>query len=206
MKITIIDYGMGNLGSIANMINKVGGSSLITSNLNEIAIAQKLILPGVGAFDTGMKNLSDSGLIALLNEKVLFQKIPILGICLGMQLMTQQSEEGKLKGLGWLDALTVKFNFNSIRQNLHIPHMGWNTLKSVKESNLIQNQKAENRFYFVHSYYVKCNRAEDVLTTTEYGFEFCSAFEKDNIMGVQFHPEKSHKFGMQLFNQFIKCY
>ena len=201
--VTIVDYGMGNLGSIANMIRKVGGQSLITSNVEQIAKAQKLILPGVGAFDTGMKNLADYGIIDILNEKVLRQKTPILGICLGMQLMTQGSEEGKLAGLGWLDAKTIKFNFDTAQNNLSIPHMGWNSLKPVRESELIQNQDVESRFYFVHSYYVNCDRPENVLAVTEYGFEFCSAFKKDNILGVQFHPEKSHKYGMQLLNQFI---
>ncbi len=198
--IVVVDYGMGNLGSIANMIKKVGHKCLITSDLEEIKRATKLILPGVGSFDNGMKNLAELGMIEVLNQKVLIEKTPILGICLGMQLMTKSSEEGKLVGLGWIDAETKKF----VSDNLKIPHMGWNIIKHQKESKLFNESESEKRFYFVHSYCVECFNQEDILTTTPYTHDFVSAFEKENIIGVQFHPEKSHKFGMNLLRNFME--
>lgn len=200
--VTIIDYGMGNLGSIANMIKKVGHKSIITSKMEEIQKATKLILPGVGSFDNGMKNLKEYGLVEILNQKVLAEKTPILGICLGMQLMTKSSEEGILSGLSWIDAETKRF----VCDILKIPHMGWNVIKHEKESKLFDDLESEKRYYFVHSYYVKTNHKEDILATTPYGFDFVSAFEKENILGVQFHPEKSHKFGMNLFKNFVEKY
>ncbi|MFW0743021.1 imidazole glycerol phosphate synthase subunit HisH [Aliarcobacter butzleri] len=198
----IIDYGLGNLGSIANMIKKVGHKSIITSDLEDIKNATKLILPGVGSFDNGMRNLAELGMIEILNQKVLIEKIPILGICLGMQLMTKSSEEGKLTGLGWLDAQTKKF----VSDTLKIPHMGWNLIKHEKSSHLFAECESEKRFYFVHSYYVGCNNQEDILTDTNYTHDFVSSFEKENIVGVQFHPEKSHKFGMSLLKNFLENY
>jgi len=199
---TIIDYGMGNLGSIANMIKKVGHKSIITSDLEEIKNATKLILPGVGSFDNGMRNLAELGLIEVLNQKVLVEKTPILGICLGMQLMTKSSEEGNLAGLGWVDAQTKKF----VSDILKIPHMGWNIIKHQKESKLFDEMESEKRFYFVHSYYVDANQKEDILFVTPYGHDFVSAFERENITGAQFHPEKSHKFGMSLIKNFVEKY
>ncbi|MCT7487114.1 imidazole glycerol phosphate synthase subunit HisH [Aliarcobacter cryaerophilus] len=200
--IVVIDYGMGNLGSIANMIKKVGHKSIITSDLDEIKKATKLILPGVGSFDNGMKNLQERGMIEVLNQKVLVEKIPILGICLGMQLMTKTSEEGNLAGLGWVDAETKKF----VSDTLKIPHMGWNIIKHQKSSQLFDELESEKRFYFVHSYCVSCNHQEDILTTTNYTHDFVSSFEKENIIGVQFHPEKSHKFGMSIIRNFAEKY
>lgn len=200
--ITIIDYGMGNLGSISNMIKKIGHKSIITSDLEEIKKATKLILPGVGSFDNGIKNLRESGLSEVLNQKALVEKTPILGICLGMQLMTKSSEEGILSGLGWIDAQTKKF----VSDTLKIPHMGWNIIRHHKESKLFDELDSEKRYYFVHSYYVESNQTKDVLTTTPYGYNFVSAFEKDNMIGVQFHPEKSHKFGMNLLKNFAEKY
>jgi glutamine amidotransferase len=200
--ITVIDYGMGNLGSIANMIKKVGAKSIITSSVEDIKRADKLILPGVGSFDNGMRQLKELGLIDTLNTKVLDDKTPILGICLGMQLMAESSEEGELDGLGWVEAKSKKF----ISKSLKVPHMGWNIIYNQKESKLFSLTDDEKRFYFVHSYFVECNREEDILTTTYYGHDFVSSFEKENIVGVQFHPEKSHKFGMKLFKNFVERY
>jgi glutamine amidotransferase len=193
---------MGNLGSIANMIKKVGNKSIITSDLEEIKKASKLILPGVGSFDNGMKSLKELGMVEVINQKVLVEKTPILGICLGMQLMTKSSEEGKLSGLGWVDAQTKKF----VSDTLKIPHMGWNIIKHQKSSKLFDEMESEKRFYFVHSYCVSCNNQEDVLTTTPYTHDFVSVFEKENIIGAQFHPEKSHKFGMSLIKNFVEKY
>ncbi|MFN7013903.1 MAG: imidazole glycerol phosphate synthase subunit HisH [Bacteroidia bacterium] len=200
---TIIDYGCGNLGSIQNMIKKIGGVSKISSNPEEISNAEKLILPGVGAFDTGIKNLHEKGIWEVLNRKVLDEKIPILGICLGMQLMTNSSEEGVLKGLSWVDAVTQKFNFENVDQKRKIPNMGWNYIQIKKSSKLFSNMYENPKFYFVHSYYVKCHNAQDILSTAEYSFNYDCAFEKENIFGVQFHPEKSHKYGMKLLENFL---
>lgn len=200
--IVVIDYGMGNLGSIANMIKKVGHKCIITSDLEEIKKASKLILPGVGSFDNGMRNLAELGMIEVLNQKVLVEKTPILGICLGMQLMTKSSEEGTSAGLGWLDAQTKKF----VSDTLKIPHMGWNIIKHQKKSKLFDECESEKRFYFVHSYFVSCNQEVDILTNTNYTQDFVSSFEKENIIGVQFHPEKSHKFGMSLLKNFLEKY
>lgn len=201
--IVIIDYGMGNLGSVANMLKKNGAESRISSLPEDIEKADKIILPGVGAFDTGMKQLNELNLISVLNKKVLEERIPVLGICLGMQLLAQESQEGVSRGLGWLKAKVVKFKFSENAQNLKIPHMGWNFVKICKESRLISDFVPESRFYFVHSYHIVCDR-DDVLMETEYGYRFASAVQKDNIYGVQFHPEKSHRFGMQLFKNFCE--
>lgn len=201
--IAIIDYGCGNLGSIQNMLKKLGAESIITSDAKQITIASKLILPGVGAFDTGIKNLHEKGMWDILNKKVLEQKIPILGICLGMQLMTKNSEEGKLNGLGWIDAFTIRFNFSKINEKKKIPNMGWNFIEIKKQSKLFTEMYKNPKFYFVHSYHVKCNESNDVLATANYGYTFDCAFEHDNIYGVQFHPEKSHKYGMKLLQNFV---
>jgi glutamine amidotransferase len=202
--ITIIDYKMGNLGSIANMIKKIGGKSMITSDINEIANAEKLILPGVGAFDNAMTNLNEMNLLSVLNKKALEDKIPVLGICLGMQLLTNSSEEGTKPGLGWIDAEVVKFRFEGTNKKLKIPHMGWNTVEIKGTHPLFSDMYPEPRFYFVHSFYAKCKSQDNELTRTEYGFSFASAIHNGNIMGTQYHPEKSHKFGMKLLENFIK--
>ncbi len=201
--ITLVDYKIGNLLSIANMIKKIGEQCIISHNIDDINDADKLILPGVGAFDHGMENLKNCNLIDVLTDKVIEKKTPILGICLGMQLMTISSEEGNKKGLGWIQANTIKFEFNDLHEKLNIPHMGWNTLIIKRNSKLFENLSEASRFYYVHSYYVKCDNENDELTTTNYGINFCSSFNNKNIFGVQFHPEKSHKFGMQIFKNFI---
>lgn len=204
--ITIIDYGMGNLGSIANMIKKIGGRSIITSDIFEIEKATKLILPGVGAFDNAILNLEKLNLIEVLNDKALVEKVPILGICLGMQLLTKSSEEGEKNGLGWIEAETLKFNFENENKNLKIPHMGWNTVEQNLVHPLFNDMYEEPRFYFVHSYYVKPKYDSNVLTYSYYGLKFASAIHKDNIIGTQYHPEKSHKFGMKILKNFIERY
>lgn len=202
--IVIIDYGMGNIGSIMNMIKKAGGQSMLTSDTDVIADATKIILPGVGAFDNGMKNLADKGLIEVLNKKALEDKIPVLGICLGMQLMTKRSEEGILPGLGWIDAETIRFAFTDEQARLRIPHMGWNSIIQQKEHPLFRDMPEDPSFYFVHSYHVVCKQADDILTTTPYGFEVTSAIARDRIAATQFHPEKSHKYGLQLIRNFVE--
>jgi glutamine amidotransferase len=199
--IAIIDYGLGNLGSIQNMIKKIGENSKIITHPEELSEAKKIILSGVGSFDTGMNNLIKRGWIEVLNKLVLNDSIPILGICLGMQLMTQSSEEGFQNGLGWISANTEKFNFDT---NIYkIPHMGWNDVMFDKDSKLFNSQDFNQKFYFVHSYYIKKIDNCDVTFKTVYGEEFVSGFEYKNIAGVQFHPEKSHKYGMKLLENFI---
>lgn len=202
--ITIVDFDIGNLGSIRNMLKKIGVASVVTSSPAEIEKAGKLILPGVGAFDAGMRNLNASGLIPLLNEKVLVQKTPVLGICLGMQLMTRGSEEGSLPGLGWVRADTRRFTREQA-PNLKIPHMGWNLVRPAKDSPLVSEVPQEPRFYFVHSYYVRCeDRAESLLEATYGPHTFDAGFEAGHIRGVQFHPEKSHRFGMWMLKNFAE--
>jgi glutamine amidotransferase len=203
--ITIIDYKTGNLGSIQNILKRIGEDSVVTSDYDEIARATKLILPGVGAFDTGMRNLTSLNLIDILNKKVIEEKIPVLGICLGMQLLSKNSEEGSLPGLGWIDASTVRFKFEDSTE-YKIPHMGWNFIRQHKTGKLFDNMYPDSRFYFVHSYFFRANDPEDVLTSTTYEIEFTSAIERGNILGVQFHPEKSHKFGMKLLKNFVDFY
>jgi glutamine amidotransferase len=200
--IIILDYKMGNLGSIINMYKYLGYDVIVTNDRDKIKEAGKLILVGVGSFNHAMQNISDLDIISILNEKVLMDKIPILGICLGMQIFGNGSEEGNLPGLGWIDADVVKFNNNDLK--LKIPHMGWNTVKPEKESVLLSNMVDQTRFYFVHSYYMRCNESRDILLTTPYGFDFTSAIEKENIIGVQFHPEKSHKYGMNILKNFAE--
>lgn len=203
--IVVVDYGMGNIGSIANMIKFVGAKSIITSDKSIIEKASKIILPGVGHFDRAMQNIQQLDLQDLITYKAREEKIPFMGICLGMQLMCNRSEEGNLDGLKFIDAEVLHFDFNE-ESKLKIPHMGWNTVIKNKEVPIIADLDDNARFYFVHSYYVKCNKVEDALTYTNYGMKFVSAFASDNLVGVQFHPEKSHKFGVKLFKNFIEKY
>jgi glutamine amidotransferase len=203
--ITIIDYRTGNLGSIQNILKKIGEESIITSDKNEIANAKKLILPGVGAFDTGMANLKKLDIVDILNYKVLVEKTPVLGICLGMQILSKNSEEGFLPGLGWINAEARRFKFIDTN-SYKIPHMGWNYVRENKANNLFKEMPSDARFYFVHSFFFSANDTADILSSTTYEMEFTSAIEKGNILGVQFHPEKSHKFGMKLLKNFIDYY
>jgi glutamine amidotransferase len=200
--ITIVDFGMGNLGSVRNMLTKIGAPSQISRDPSVIAEADKLILPGVGAFDTGMESLERSGLRPVLDERVLSAGVPTLGICLGMQLMTRRSEEGARPGLGWIDAEALRFH--SMDGSLKVPHMGWNVARPARLAALTESLPEQSRFYFVHSFYVRCKDPEDVLLTTTYGGVFHSGFHRNNVWGVQFHPEKSHRFGMQLLGSFAQ--
>lgn len=202
--IAIVDYGMGNLGSISNMLKKIGVQSAITSDPLAIEAAEKLILPGVGAFDLGMKNLTQQGLVEPLNVQVMQRKKPILGLCLGMQLFTRSSEEGHLLGLGWLNAKTVRFTFSGPEAGLKIPHMGWNTIQAHGSHPLLSDLGADARFYFDHSYHILCSDGDTVLATTSYGYDFPSIVADGNVLGAQFHPEKSHKFGMRLLKNFAE--
>jgi len=203
--ITIIDYGMGNLGSIENMFRYLGFKVTVEKDLDKIMRATKIVLPGVGSFDTAMKKIKEQNIHEILNEKALNEKIPVLGICLGMQLLTNNSEEGSQKGLGWINAETYSFK-NKIDKKFKIPHMGWNVVNKSNNSSLTKNFNSldKTRFYFVHSYYVKVKNERNSILKTKYGIEFDSAIQNDNIFGAQFHPEKSHKFGMKLFENFAR--
>lgn len=202
--ITIVDYGVGNVGSIQNMLKKIGARSVVASSPEQILEAAKLILPGVGAFDAGMETLARSGLVDALNRKALEDRTPVLGLCLGMQLMTRGSEEGRLPGLGWVDADTRKFD-PAAAPGLKVPHMGWNIVAPAKQSPILKGYSADTRFYFVHSYYVRCEDQGDALLRSAYGgHSFDAAFEHKNLVGVQFHPEKSHRFGMWLLKNFTE--
>jgi len=203
--ITIVDYGMGNLGSIKNMFKYIGVEAHIESDIDKIKNASKILLPGVGSFDTAIRKINEGELREVLDEKALKEQVPILGICLGMQLLTDSSEEGTLSGLGWIPAETKNFK-GIIDHTLKVPHMGWNLVKESNSSALSEgfNEFEEVRFYFVHSYFVQVKNREHSILTTDYGIEFDSAIQKDNIYGAQFHPEKSHKFGMKLFENFAR--
>ena len=201
--ITIVDYGMGNLGSLSNMFKRIGVESEITSDHQKLLSAKKILLPGVGAFDAAMERINAGGFREILDKKALEEKIPVLGICLGLQLLTNYSEEGKLPGLGWIPASTTKFSFEK-DSKLKVPHMGWNLVYEKNPSLFTSDLPAEPRFYFVHSYFVQAEDSRHVLATTIHGVEFNSIIQKENIFGAQFHPEKSHKYGMKLLENFAR--
>lgn len=199
--ITIVDYGMGNLGSILNMFKRIGVPAEISGDLGTLNRANKLLLPGVGAFDSAMSRINESGIREILDRKALQERIPVLGICLGMQLLTQKSEEGQLPGLGWINAATKRFPPTA---GLKVPHMGWNVVTPEREHPLIGDLLDESRFYFVHSYYVQVVDPQDSLLKATHGVQFDAAISHGNIHGAQFHPEKSHKFGMRLLGNFAR--
>lgn len=201
--IAIIDYGMGNLRSVQKAFDRLNIQAVTTSNKNEILNSKKIILPGVGHFKHGMENLKRLDLIGLLNTQVIENKVPILGICLGMQLLTKFSAEGNCAGLGWIDAETKVFKFNSENDQLKIPHMGWNTIHVKFDNNLLRGYKIDYPYYFVHSYYVPYTN-DSGMATTQYGISFSSIIFKDNIFGTQFHPEKSHHQGLQILKNFAE--
>jgi glutamine amidotransferase len=193
---------MGNILSIVNKIKRIGHEAIVTNEINLIKKADKIILPGVGHFQKAIENLNRLQLLDVLNETVLFRKTPILGICLGMQLLARHSEEGNVNGLNWLNAEVVKFKIND-QLKYKVPHIGWNNVMVKKESSLFTGLSEDSMFYFVHSYHMVCNDEKDVLTQTEYEYAFTSSVHKDNIFGTQFHPEKSHDAGEVLLRNFI---
>lgn len=202
-KLVIVDYGMGNLNSVKKTLERLSVQAVISSDPKDISESDKIILPGVGHFGKAMSNLKELNLHDSLNEAVLADKKPILGICLGMQLLAKKSEEGNADGLGWIDAEVTKFQVSD-KLKFKVPHMGWNRISVKKESLLMKEIPDHSEFYFVHSYYLKVNDESDLLNETEYEYSFTSAVEKDNIFGVQYHPEKSHDTGAQLIKNFIK--
>lgn len=201
--IVIINYLMGNLRSIQNKFKRIGIECNISNNLNEIEMADKIILPGVGHFKKGMENLKSLKLIDIINKKVLIEKIPILGICLGAQLFCKYSEEGNSEGLGWLDAEVIHFRVSD-KIRFKVPHMGWNNVKIINSNFLNQGLSEKDQFYFVHSYHFQCNDPSIIWMKTVYEYEFVSALHKGNIYGVQFHPEKSHDAGYELLKRFVE--
>ncbi len=199
-QITIMDYGMGNIRSIHYKLQRNGVDANVSSDPSDILAADKLILPGVGHFKKGMENLRKLNLIEALNRKVVEEKTPVMGICLGIQLFTNFSEEGDCEGLKWIDAETKKFRLDGM--GLSIPHVGWNSITLKKESPLLEGMPAEKKYYFTHSYHLVCRNDEDVLAESEYGHPFVAAIQKGNIYGTQFHPEKSHRDGMRVLLNF----
>lgn len=202
-KIYIPKLSIGNTQSVVNMINRLGGDVEIANNPEELLLAKKIILPGVGAYDTGMRELNIDGWVPILNKLVIEDKVPVLGICLGMQLFFDGSEEGELPGLGWIPGYLRKFQ-SSIDTPIKIPHMGWNTVHVQKQDGLITvSAEEEHRYYFVHSYHAICENSHDIVATVCHGSNVTAAVQRENIYGVQFHPEKSHRFGMELLNNFL---
>lgn len=201
--IAIIDYGVGNLGSVKNMLKKAGFESVLASDSTTVENARKIILPGIGAFDHCMRRFNDSGLRSLVTKKVMEERIPFLGICVGLQMLMENSEEGTEPGLGWIAGRTIKFRRDKLG-DLKIPHMGWTDVKLSKPSVLTNDLGEQPRFYFVHSFYVAPDNPEDELLSANYGYDFTAAVSRDNIFGVQFHPEKSHKYGMKIMENFCR--
>lgn len=204
--IAILDYGMGNLGSIQNMLRVIGAKCRIVSDPEQAAHAEKLILPGVGKFDAGVRMLDRSGFGAIVKDAESKGK-PILGICLGMQLLGMESEEGRLSGLGLIPFKSVRFDFSGFEDGINtlkVPHMGWDMVNIVKETPLTHGIGDAQRYYFVHSFHAVCDDSDDVLMTCDYGLEFTAAVNRGNVYGVQFHPEKSHDFGMALLANFAE--
>jgi len=200
--IAIVDHGMGNLGSVQNMLRRIGASSVRTADPDEIARADKIILAGIGGFDGAMERLEELGLVDVLNQRVLQDRVPILGVCLGLQLMAHGSEEGANRGFGWLDADVRRFSFPE-DQRLPIPHMGWQEIDLTRSSPLFSETGATPRFYFSHAYHLVCHDPADVVATATYGYSFAAAVHRGNILGTQFHPEKSHVFGMDAYRRFV---
>ncbi len=195
--IAIIDYGLGNIKAFANIYKNLNIPFKIITKADELVGSTKIILPGVGAFNYALEQLQKSGLRETIEELVLKQKVPVMGICVGMQILAHSSEEGKAIGLGWIKGVVKKFNLS-----LPLPHMGWNNVKPTKPSHLFQNIKTGAHFYFLHSYYFKCQNKEDVIAVADYGGQFACAINSGNIYGIQFHPEKSHQNGIQLLKNF----
>lgn len=201
--ISVLDYGAGNVGSVIRMIERAGGAARRIGSAQEVLAAGKLVLPGVGAFGYGMGQLASRGLVPALNAAAREARIPILGVCLGMQLMCRSSEEGGVAGLGWIDAEVRRFPAPEAT-GLRVPHMGWNTLRVVRANPLLSMGGDEQRFYFVHSYRVTCRDPADPIALAHYGDDFVAAFARGNLLGVQFHPEKSHRFGLELMRRFVE--
>ncbi|OGL47102.1 MAG: imidazole glycerol phosphate synthase, glutamine amidotransferase subunit [Candidatus Schekmanbacteria bacterium RBG_16_38_10] len=199
--IGIIDYGLGNVKAFANVYKMLDIPAIIVTKPHELINVSRVIMPGVGAFDHAMKCLQDSGMREMLDEIVLRKQVPVLGICVGMQMLTNSSEEGVSPGLKWINGDVKKID-SSFNKSIYVPHMGWNDVKPLNNNDLFRGLSDDARFYFLHSYYVHCQRNEDVIAVTNYGVEFACAVNHENVFGVQFHPEKSHQYGIKLLKNF----
>lgn len=202
--ITIVDYGLGNIKAFENVYRKLDVPVKIAKNAADLNSATKLILPGVGAFDHAMSKLLKSGMRTRLDELVIKYKIPVMGICVGMQMLANSSEEGVLPGLGWVDGIVKKFDVSKIHSSTRLPHMGWNDVQPTTQNPLFKNLTTNSKFYFLHSYYFKCFQSADEIAVSHYGCDFTCAINYENIFGVQFHPEKSHSCGIKLLENFTK--
>jgi glutamine amidotransferase len=202
--ITIVDYGLGNIRAFVNVYERLNIKTKVAHNAGDLSDATKIILPGVGAFDYAMKQLNASGMRDELDNKVLGEKTPVIGICVGMQILANSSEEGILPGLGWIDGEVKLFDTSKIQHKTRLPHMGWNNITPLNGHELLNGLDAQSRFYFLHSYYFVCHNENEIISTTEYGISYASAVNRENIFGIQFHPEKSHSNGIQLLQNFAK--
>jgi len=202
--IVVVDYGVGNLGSIVNMFRRAGADATTGSTPEHLAAADRLVLPGVGAFDACATALERSGMVPALRKATFDDAKPLLGICVGMQLLGRDSEEGVQPGLGWIDARTRRFGPEVSAAGLKIPHMGWSDIAVARENPLLPKEIEGRppRYYFLHSYFVDCADSADVMATADHGSTFACAIEHENLFAVQFHPEKSHRFGLELFRRF----
>jgi len=200
--ITIIDYGVGNVLAFVNVYNRLNVPVTVAKSADDLRNASRLILPGVGSFDHAMQQLDQSGMRQLVEQLVMRDKLPVLGICVGMQMLAKSSDEGKLPGLGWIDGTVKKFDLSAMLPDTNLPHMGWNDVAPVAEGGLFKGIEKDSRFYFLHSFYFECNQQSNVLAVSDYGGNFSCAVRQDNVLGVQFHPEKSHHFGSQLLKNF----
>ena len=200
--ITIVDYGLGNIRAFVNVYERLNIETRLARNATELEGAEKIILPGVGAFDYAMAQLNSSGMRCELEKQVIEMRIPVLGICVGMQMLANSSDEGNLPGLGWIDGHVKLFDRETIPVRTHLPHMGWNSIDPVKGGGLFEGLANESRFYFLHSYYFLPGNSDNIIAYTDYGITFASAVGRDNIYGIQFHPEKSHSNGIKLLKNF----
>ena len=200
--ITLIDYGVGNIFAFQNVYKRLNIPTKIAKRKEDLANAKKLILPGVGSFDYAMAQLNASGMREKLDELVLEKKVPVIGICVGMQIMGNRSDEGKLEGLKWIDSEILKFDQNLIQQRTKLPHMGWNDVAPINNHPLFIGLEKEAIFYFLHSFYFKCKNETESIAVSNYGISFSSAVHRENIYGIQFHPEKSHQYGEKLLHNF----
>lgn len=202
--ITIIDYGLGNVLAFVNVYNRLNIPISVAKSSSDLRNATRLILPGVGSFDHAMRQLDQSGMRQVVEQLVMHEKMPVLGICVGMQMLANSSDEGELPGLGWIDGQVKKFELSTMPPGTNLPHMGWNDVIPVAEGGLFKGLELESRFYFLHSFYFDCNQKSNVLAVSDYGGNFSCAVRQENVYGVQFHPEKSHHFGSQLLKNFAE--
>ena len=204
MKVVVVDAGFGNIGSLAHKLHVLGIKCVIAKEPEQVLSADKLLLPGVGFFSAAMQRLKERAFTAVLNEMVLKRGTPLLGICLGVQLFSQRSEEGDVEGFGWVPGRVVRFRFSGDANRLRIPHVGWNNVERISETDLLSGVPHDAKFYFTHSYHLIDLSEEYVFGTTEYGYSFPSVIRKDNVYGTQFHPEKSHSWGMHVIRNFVE--